>query len=103
MHLLISKLKVRFWHLQRKSIAIKSEVKIPILLTNILGQSTTSTRPMQVYMDVGVSWLCFNPIQDGGGDKKVPPTSFLAATSANVGFSPKNFLTFSFDSFSTLE
>ena len=62
MHLLISKLKVLFWHL--KSIVIKTEVKIPTLLystllVSILGQSTTSARPMQIYMDVGVSLLCF--------------------------------------------
>ena len=42
-----------------------------------------------------------NPIQDGGG-KKAPPTSFSSVTSTNVGFGPQKFLTFSFNSFSTL-
>ena len=26
-----------------------------------------------------------NPIQDGGGDQKGPPTSFSPVTSANIG------------------
>ena len=34
-----------------------------------------------------------NPIQDGGGRKKPPPTSFSPVTSTNVGLSPQNFLT----------
>ena len=41
----------------------------------------------------------------GGGwgwGQRVPPTSFYLVTSTNVGFSPKNFLTFSFNPFSTL-
>ena len=42
-----------------------------------------------------------NPIQDGGG-KKMPPTSFSPVTSTNVGTSPKNFMTFSFNLFATL-
>ena len=41
-----------------------------------------------------------NPIQDGG--KKAPSTSFSPVTSTNVGISPQNFLTFSFNPFSTL-
>ena len=41
-----------------------------------------------------------NPIQDGG--KKAPSTSFFPVTSTNVGISPQNFLTFSFNPFSTL-
>ena len=46
----------------------------------------------------------FNPIQDRGGGRgaKRPPTSFSAATSANVEVSPRNFLTFSFNPFATL-
>ena len=32
-----------------------------------------------------------------GGDKKGPPTSFCSVTSANVGISARNFLTFSFN------
>ena len=31
-----------------------------------------------------------------------PPTSFSPVTSTNIGISPKNFLTFSFDPFSKL-
>ena len=44
-----------------------------------------------------------NPIQDegGGGWQKGPPTSFSPVTSTNVGLSPKNFLTFSFNTFVT--
>ena len=38
----------------------------------------------------------------GGGGKKAPPTSFSPVTSTNVGFGPQNFLTFSFNPFSTL-
>ena len=45
-----------------------------------------------------------NPIQDpgGGGGQKAPPTSFYPVTSTNVGISPKNFPTFSFDPFDIL-
>ena len=35
-------------------------------------------------------------------DKKAPPTSFSPATSTNVGISPQNFLTFSFNPFDRL-
>ena len=44
----------------------------------------------------------FNPIQDGGGGQKVPPTSFSPVTSTNVGVRPQNFITFSFNPFATL-
>ena len=54
-------------------------------------------------------YLTINRIKDrgwrggGGGGKKVPlPTSFSSVTSTNVGFGPKNFLTFSFNPFGTL-
>ena len=53
-------------------------------------------------------YLTINRIKDrgwrgGGGGKKVPlPTSFSSVTSTNVGFGPKNFLTFSFNPFATL-
>ena len=46
----------------------------------------------------------FNPIQDGeggGGWAKRPPTSFSPVTSTNVGISPENFLSFSFNPFVT--
>ena len=43
-----------------------------------------------------------NSIQDCGVGQKGPPTSFSPVTSTNVGFSPKNFLVFSFDTFVTL-
>ena len=32
-----------------------------------------------------------NPIQDGGGDQKGPPTSFYPVTSTKVGISNQNF------------
>ena len=32
----------------------------------------------------------------------MPPTSFSPVTSTNIGISPQNFLTFSFNSFATL-
>ena len=38
----------------------------------------------------------------GGGVGEGPPTSFSPVTSTNVGFGPKNFLTFSFNPFVTL-
>ena len=38
---------------------IKYKVKIPTLLPSILGQCTTSIRPLQSYMDVGISLLRF--------------------------------------------
>ena len=46
-----------------------------------------------------------NPIQDGGEGAKSPPSlfiSFSSVTSTNVGISPQNILTFSFNSFTTL-
>ena len=44
-----------------------------------------------------------NPIQDGGwGWQKSPPTIFSPVTSMNVGLSPKNFLTFSSNTFATV-
>ena len=36
------------------------------------------------------------------GGKKAPLTSFSSVTSANVEISPRNFLTFSFNPFTTL-
>ena len=38
----------------------------------------------------------------GGGGKKAPPTSFSPVASTNVGISPQNFLTFSFNPFDGL-
>ena len=51
--------------------------------------------------------LLLNPIQDEGrgrvrGGKKSPLTSFSPVTSTNVGLSPQNFPTFSFNPFATL-
>ena len=46
--------------------------------------------------------ILINPIQDGGGGKKASCTSFSPVTSTNVGISPKNFQTFSFNPFATL-
>ena len=42
----------------------------------------------------------FNPVQNGGGQKT--PTSFSPVTRKNVGITPQNFLTFSFNPFATL-
>ena len=50
---------------------------------------------------VSVGVIHLNPIQDGGGQKS-PSTSFFSVTSAKVGISPQNFLTFSFKFFATL-
>ena len=38
-----------------------------------------------------------------GAKRPPPPTHFFPGTSTNVGISPKNFLTFSFNAFATLE
>ena len=38
----------------------------------------------------------------GRGGKKVPPTSFSPVTCTNAGYGPQNYLTFSFNPFSTL-
>ena len=46
-------------------------------------------------------YITWKRIQDGG-DKNVHPTSFPPVTSTNVGMSPKNLLTFSFNPFATL-
>ena len=43
-----------------------------------------------------------NPIQDWGGWQNGPPTSFSPVSSTNVGLSPQNFLTFSFNTFATV-
>ena len=51
--------KFFLWHLEKSSFIIKTDVVIPSLLPSILGQSTTSTRPVQIYEDVGVSLLRF--------------------------------------------
>ena len=34
--------------------------------------------------------MCFNPIDDGEGAKKPPPTSFSRVASTNVEISPLN-------------
>ena len=59
MRLLFYKLRVVLLHLKKQSIAIKTDVKIPSLLPSIFGQSTMSTRTMQIFMDIGVSLLRF--------------------------------------------
>ena len=60
MHLLFSKLKVFFRHL-KKNISLSKQILkyLVYLLPSILGQSTKSKRPMQIYMDVDVSLLRF--------------------------------------------
>ena len=46
--------------------------------------------------------LRIDPVQDGGGGKKAPPTSFSPVTSTNVEIRRQNFLTFSFNPFDRL-
>ena len=41
-------------------------------------------------------------MEAGGGGAKRSPTSFSPVTSTNVGISPQNSLTFSFNTFATL-
>ena len=44
-----------------------------------------------------------NPIHDGGGRGKKPPsTGFSPVISPKVGINPQNFVTFSFNPFATL-
>ena len=50
---------------------------------------------------VSIIWS-INPIQDGGRGQKEPPTSFSPVTCTNVGLSPQNVLTFSFNPFATM-
>ena len=44
-----------------------------------------------------------NPIRDGEVGKEIPPSSFFAVTSTNLGIIPQNFLTLSFDPSVALE
>ena len=53
----------------------------------------------EVDTDPKQRFVSFNPLEDWGED---PNTSFSPATSTNVGISPLNFLTFSFNLFATL-
>ena len=46
--------------------------------------------------------LCFLPYSGWGQGQKDPPTNFCPVTSTNVGISPKNFLTFSYNPFDRL-
>ena len=49
--------------------------------------------------------VVLNPIQDGGGGgaKRHSPSIFSPVTSTNVGISPQNFLTSSYNPFAILE
>ena len=47
-------------------------------------------------------FIRINPVPNGWGWQKGPPASFSPVTSTNVGLSPQNFLTFSFDTFATV-
>ena len=53
-----------------------------------------------------VSSLCLTILRGAGGGgegvKKAPPNRFSSVTSANIGISLQNFLTFSFNPFATL-
>ena len=48
-----------------------------------------------------VKMCFFNPIQDGVVGQKAPPPPYQFFP-CNVGFSPQNFLTFTFNPFATL-
>ena len=63
--------------------------------------------PTKLIIETYYYETCFNPIPDGGQGggvqgQKDPSTSFSPVTSANVGISLQNFLTFSFNPFATL-
>ena len=51
-------MKVLVYHMKKKSIAIKTYTKTS-LLASVSGKSTTSSRPMEIYIDVDVSLLYF--------------------------------------------
>ena len=62
---------------------------------------------LQMYFQRYIQWFVgFNPIRDEGegrgGVQTCPPTSFSHVTSTNVGISPQNFLTLSFNPSVTL-
>ena len=53
-------------------------------------------------LKLNIHVIMFSPIQDGGGVKNAPPTSFSPLASTVVEISPQNLLTFSFNLFATL-
>ena len=53
----------------------------------------------EVNNDPKQRFVSLNPLQEWGG---MPNTSFSPVTATNIGISPLNFLTFSFDPFATL-
>ena len=55
-----------------------------------------------VYISFTFTLYILIPFSMGAGRKPPPPYLFLPVTSTNVGISPRNFLTLSFNSFATL-
>ena len=55
----------------------------------------------QIWFSIFTYNLNVNPIHDGGRQNALP-TSFSPVTSTNVGISPQNFLTFSFNPYATV-
>ena len=53
-------------------------------------------------LKLNIHVIMFSPVQDGGGVKNAPPTSFSPVASTIVEISLQNFLTFSFNLFATL-
>ena len=82
-------LKQTFW--KRKTLFKKPDYLVLI----------ESTKIENAPYKTAISEVNVNSIQDGGREKD-PPTSFSLVTSTNVGISPQNLLTFSFNPFATL-
>ena len=108
---------ITFWPvLQKLSVLISSWASLLLssrfwrsssFNSNRIGSFLTSTHTLFYNCDVHncPMWclLCLNPIQSEGGEKpKKHPTNFSPVTSTNVGISPQNFLTFSYNPFATI-
>ena len=63
MRLSFPKWKILFSFLQKESIAIKTDVKMPTLLPSILAQSTTSTKPSRSIWTLGFHYFVSNILQ----------------------------------------
>ena len=64
----------------------------------VQGQWHIKERSWFTCLLIILSDLSVNPFQDGGGGgAKRPSNSFSPLTSTNIGISPQNFLTFSFN------
>ena len=75
----------------------RKEAKL-LYLQNIVTIVAKYKMPHSLIMNLDQTPLILLRI-GGGGVKKVPPTNFSPVTSTNVGISPQNFLTFSFNPF----